>query len=283
MSVFFKKFGRVALVGASFCAYTAHAQGVQSQDLFQRFCHFREKFGVSMTPFSHKPVCTLVMIHHANSVYTDPNQLEKTLQGHTDVPLSTEGVLEAEELAKQIIRYSPRVIYSSDLKRAAQTAHIIAEAVFKAREVKVSVVLSSALRGENHGDFEGMKESVLKKQPHYLEYKKLSLLERFFTAFGVGEKAESKEQVLKRTLNYLHQKASKHLGEEIVVVTHGAQFKGLNLLFSKNLEEISKSDGTAHADFIVIQGDGKEIGPIQGDQQNKEIEETYKEDSVSTM
>ena len=55
---------------------------------------------------------------------TDWN-LKKRCQGHTDIPLNKNGIKEAEELSIKLESTPLQVIYSSDLKRAVETAEVI--------------------------------------------------------------------------------------------------------------------------------------------------------------
>ena len=51
--------------------------------------------------------------------------LEKKCQGHTDIPLNEKGLKEAEELSIKFEKIPLQVVYSSDLKRATQTAEFL--------------------------------------------------------------------------------------------------------------------------------------------------------------
>ncbi|GFR52441.1 hypothetical protein Agub_g15015 [Astrephomene gubernaculifera] len=63
-----------------------------------------------------------VLVRHGE---TDWNA-ETRLQGHQDPPLNAVGVEQAEELAMVLQREAFHAMYSSDLRRASQTAEIIA-------------------------------------------------------------------------------------------------------------------------------------------------------------
>ena len=58
---------------------------------------------------------------------TDWN-VEKRMQGHTDIPLNAHGVMQADRLAKALLKTRQHFdcIYSSDLERAFHTAKTIA-------------------------------------------------------------------------------------------------------------------------------------------------------------
>ncbi len=68
--------------------------------------------------------------------------------GNTDDPLSEEGLVQAKETADSLIGVDIKAVYSSDLKRAMQTAEIIAKS--HSLEVKAK----NSLREIDFGDWE---------------------------------------------------------------------------------------------------------------------------------
>jgi broad specificity phosphatase PhoE len=85
----------------------------------------------------------LTLVRHG---ITDWNVTGK-FQGHTDTPLSDEGRLQAQALAKHLKKAKVDLIYSSPLSRALETAQI----VFPNREI----IQDDRLRELNFGEFEG--------------------------------------------------------------------------------------------------------------------------------
>ena len=83
-------------------------------------------------------------VHFIRHGETEQNA-QKVWQGHTDTPLNKKGLEQAKLLSERI---SSRVtkVYSSDLKRASQTASFLSS----------SPVLRDNLREINVGDFTGM-------------------------------------------------------------------------------------------------------------------------------
>ncbi|RCV36392.1 hypothetical protein SETIT_7G315100v2 [Setaria italica] len=86
----------------------------------------------------------------------------------------------------------PAAVYSSDLKRAAETAQTIATACHVS-----NLVFDQSLRERHMGDLHGLK----------------------FDDAGGGE---SLDQLSERCVSYLNTIADKHKGERVVVVSHGA-------------------------------------------------------------
>lgn len=79
--------------------------------------------------------------------------LEKRVQGQTDIPLNAEGRAQGRLLADRLNNEKWDVIYSSDLSRAAETANIVATALGG-----VPVILDERLREVNYGQKEGTTE-----------------------------------------------------------------------------------------------------------------------------
>ena len=65
----------------------------------------------------------VVLIRHGQ---TDWNQ-RYCFQGRTDIPLNDEGVLQAKRLSERLASWAVDVVYSSPLRRALNTAQIVAE------------------------------------------------------------------------------------------------------------------------------------------------------------
>lgn len=94
----------------------------------------------------------LCLIRHGQ---TDWN-LEGRYQGQSDVPLNENGLEQARSLAKQLEGNKFTAIYSSDLKRAHQTAEPIS------RSLGISIRLEPRLREINQGEWEGVLVEEIK-------------------------------------------------------------------------------------------------------------------------
>jgi broad specificity phosphatase PhoE len=66
-------------------------------------------------------VTTFLLARHGE---TEWNR-EERYQGHADPPLNATGRAQAEELANSLVEEQVEAIYSSDLRRAAETAEIV--------------------------------------------------------------------------------------------------------------------------------------------------------------
>lgn len=161
----------------------------------------------------------IIIIRHAE---TDYNR-NKRWQGWTDVSLNKHGRNQAEKLAGRMKGEVVDALYSSDLKRSAQTAEIMA------RELDIIPVFSEKLRERHMGIFEGMKveESVN-------NYK--LLLEKYMDPEQdefKGHEGESYKDLKHRVKSFTTFLKNFHRDQSVVIVTHGVT-KYFLLLFLLN-------------------------------------------------
>jgi len=84
------------------------------------------------------------------------------LGGWSDAGLSSEGIQQAKHASEEIVRAGYKIthIFSSDLKRAKETAEIVAE------DLNLKVVYDEEFRETNDGDLAGMsKEQACEEYP----------------------------------------------------------------------------------------------------------------------
>ena len=154
----------------------------------------------------------VIIVRHGETEWNIAN----IRQGHLDSPLSEDGIAQAKALARRLMRERFSALYSSDLGRAMQTARIIAEATGH------EIVSDPRLRERHLGIFQGLSSDEIKEK-HPEEYK----LHRSLGPDYVIPSGESVRQQVARNLAYLNEIAAKHLGETIVVITHGGVLSGL--------------------------------------------------------
>jgi broad specificity phosphatase PhoE len=140
-------------------------------------------------------VTTLLLVRHGE---TDWNA-DGRLQGQTDRPLTDFGRHQAQQLADELDGDKFEAIYSSDLRRARETAEIVGG------RLGLGVALDPDLREKDWGTWEG-----------------LTAVERDRVEF-VGESTEAHRD---RILGALRRISERHPGNgRVIVVTHGGSMR----------------------------------------------------------
>ncbi len=98
----------------------------------------------------------MTQIYLARHGETEWNAVRR-VQGWTDIPLSAQGVTQAEALGERLGRVSITAVYSSDLGRAMETARPAAE------RHGLSVTPLKELREKRFGDWEGLTQTELER------------------------------------------------------------------------------------------------------------------------
>jgi alpha-ribazole phosphatase/probable phosphoglycerate mutase len=83
------------------------------------------------------------------------SNLLRIYAGWSDEPLTERGILQAHHVAKLLTQYEVEVIYTSPLKRAVQTAQIIAQ------QIKVPIILEEGFVEMKMGPWEGKSEEEI--------------------------------------------------------------------------------------------------------------------------
>jgi len=145
---------------------------------------------------------TLLLARHGE---TDWNR-DGRWQGWADPPLNETGREQARELADQLRATPFDAVYSSDLKRAHETAVIVAE------PHGVPVVVDPDLREIDIGEWSGLTRAEID--------------ERFPDGKRPG--GETREQHQERVLRAVERLARDHPGERILLVSHGGTFRAVH-------------------------------------------------------
>lgn len=96
----------------------------------------------------------LILIRHGQTTYNATGRM----QGHLDTELSAEGIAQAHAAAKLLVNKGVRKIVSSDLKRAQDTACIVADAL------GLDVVADPRLRETHLGQWQGKRSSEVDQE-----------------------------------------------------------------------------------------------------------------------
>jgi broad specificity phosphatase PhoE len=151
-------------------------------------------------------VTTLLLARHGE---TDWNR-EGRWQGWADPPLNDTGRAQARQLAEELRAVPFDAVYSSDLRRAHETAVILAE------PHAVPVVTDAGLREIDVGSWSGLTRR--------------EIAERF--PDGTRPDGESHEEHGARVRAAVVRIARAHLGARILVVGHGGTIRAIHDVIS---------------------------------------------------
>jgi broad specificity phosphatase PhoE len=140
---------------------------------------------------------------------TDWN-LEGRYQGQSDVSLNETGRLQALEISRQLQSQTFAAIYTSDLKRAQETAQIIA------KELNLPYSIDPRLREINQGEWEGQQVEVIKSR-----YSELWNKRTIDPASVRPPGGETVGEVAQRAFEVLDDLSHRLPGVKVLIISHG--------------------------------------------------------------
>ena len=169
-----------------------------------------------------------VLVRHGETEWN----AEQRIQGHSDAPLSTVGVEQAQRLASRLNGTPLVAAYSSDMTRARKTAKIIIA------DHSIDLQELFDLRERNYGQWEGKTQA----QWQAIDPEGFAFWKRAPEEY-VPPGGESLDQVMVRCSWVVARIRSEHPGDEnVLVVGHGAallvltaHLLGMPLIFRNKL------------------------------------------------
>ncbi|UJR13118.1 hypothetical protein I4U23_000142 [Adineta vaga] len=146
--------------------------------------------------------------------------IQRKLQGHTDIPLNEKGLLQAEQLQEKFQDFHFSKVVSSDLQRAYSTAQLIVKSI--------QIEKSSLLREKSFGQWEG---HLIEELHSYL--KQLYDIEHFtkeqYLSFKWEDNAESFSDVYQRFQTLIRSIFISNLktNDPILFSTHGGVLRAI--------------------------------------------------------
>ncbi|MGH3065744.1 MAG: histidine phosphatase family protein [Gaiellaceae bacterium] len=153
----------------------------------------------------------LILVRHGETEWNAKQQF----QGHADPGLNELGRRQAQDLAESLALMQIDAIYSSDLKRARETAETIGE------RVGLRVHEMSELREVDVGEWTGLThEEIEELYP--------GALHRWRSGTGDGwELGESYERLTARLLRAFRVIADRHPNDRVLIVGHGGTIRAM--------------------------------------------------------
>lgn len=177
----------------------------------------------------------IYLVRHGEST----GNLNRTFCGHTDVELTPNGVIQAQNMAKLFENINVEKIYSSPLKRAYNTANEIS----KIKNIEIEV--NDLLKEINFGVFEGLKWDEIEEK--YPEEVKKSIVNNINFEYKNGENFND---VFKRVSKFF-----ENYTDNSIIVAHGALIRIILYYFKLISDENIFEFQVNNCDVIVVDGD----------------------------
>jgi broad specificity phosphatase PhoE len=159
-------------------------------------------------------VCRLYLVRHGTTTPTTPNT-QNRYRGRKDVPLDAQGYQDAAEAARSLSHAGLSAVYTSPLRRAVDTAQIIADEAWVP-----DLRILSGLNNLDYGAWEGMtpQEAGVIDPEEYARYTTTPSA----AACPAGERLSDAQERMFLALALI---GSRHPGEAVVAVTHAAMIR----------------------------------------------------------
>ena len=165
----------------------------------------------------------LYLVRHGETV----DNASQTMQGQTQGELNERGVLQARELSEEWSDKAIDVVISSDLKRAIDTAAIIAT------PHGLEVVTTPLLRERDWGDFPGRYIPDLKNEPW-------------------PDNVETLENLLSRAGEFITYVRETFPGKKVLAVGHGIINKAIQAVYyRKSMSEVPKMSNAEVRELVL--------------------------------
>lgn len=151
----------------------------------------------------------IYLIRHGE---TDWNK-QKRLQGHKDIELNNNGIMQANKCGQAFQQMPIDCIISSPLKRAKETADIIASYVGID-----TVMIEDNLIEKDYGRLSGLTPDEREK----------------FYETGQNDEMESLDDLIQRVIKVLNHYSNETAYKNIIMVSHGAAINAILVVLSKH-------------------------------------------------
>ena len=165
----------------------------------------------------------LYLVRHGE---TDWN-LQRRIQGSTNIPLNETGRAQASATGKLLARREWDAIYSSPLSRAMETGALIAQELDLPAPIPVPELVE-----RNYGEAEGLAEPELSKR---------------FPAGSDVPGRESREEVVARVFPALMTLAEEHPDQSVLVVSHGGVIRSILSVVDPDRDHGRIANGSVHS------------------------------------
>ncbi len=155
---------------------------------------------------------TLILLRHGETLWNRDGRF----QGQLDIELNDTGRRQARQAARRLARERIDVIYSSDLRRASETAEIVAQGR------GMTPITTPALRERHWGDWQGLYGAEVRDRFPELVRRWAQGDPDMASAGG-----ETIRELCRRVSAWVSEIPAKHPGQTVLAVGHGAALKAM--------------------------------------------------------
>lgn len=162
------------------------------------------------TRLGEETITRILLVRHGATEWN----IHKRAQGHADIDLAEEGRKQAIHAANELAHLDIAAVYSSDLRRAYDTAKVIAETH------GLEVMVDADFREIDQGEWEGLTVDEIRAG-----WPDLWGPARHYTPRPGGE---TPQQVRDRALKAIQRIVEAHPDQTVVVVSHGGTIRWIS-------------------------------------------------------
>ncbi|MCC6955546.1 MAG: histidine phosphatase family protein [Anaerolineales bacterium] len=162
----------------------------------------------------------LLLVRHAQTAWNADGRF----MGQADIELDEKGLRQADAVGRRLALERPEAIYTSDLKRAAQTAESIRRSIAEscAPAPPPPLIAEPALREIDFGGWQGLNyEQITANYPDALNAWQADLLNY------APPDGESAAQMFERFFAAYTRIVENHPGASVILVAHGGPLQAL--------------------------------------------------------
>jgi probable phosphoglycerate mutase len=191
----------------------------------------------------------LLLVRHGQSEWN----ASRRWQGWADPPLSAEGEAQAQAAAARLAGEDLDVVVASDLRRAVQTAEVVAGILGLG-----AVEQHRGLRERDVGDWSGLtREEIEERWPGVIEAWRAGTLDR-------PPNGEGDPSFVSRVVATLERVALDHRGGNVLVVTHGGVIRAAERHCGAHGEPVANLHG-CWLDTVPLRAAGARVVLLEPD------------------
>lgn len=185
----------------------------------------------------------IIIIRHGE---TDHN-IQGICQGQLNIALNSQGLKQAQQLARRLQNETVDVLYSSDLKRCLQTTMPVANML------KLKPKLEKAIREFDFGELQGKAWVEIRAKSAEI----LDQIEAMTDVHFNGHKGESRHQFRVRLQSFIDELRRTDAGKKVMIVTHGGAKRVLMELLGHSMPREVYSIGNTAVSILEKDNHGR--------------------------